>query len=392
MTRTIPEYSPLIEQWPLDKSIVFLNHGSFGACPEIVLKVQHELRQRMESEPLRFFIRDLDVLYFESKQFLAGLVGVSSSDLVFVRNATEGVNTVLNSIVWNRDERILITDHIYPACKNAVLFYAAKNGLKVDEVSIPYPHEEGIDVETAILERIKPDTRLLLLDHISSPTAMVFPVKQIADALKGTGTEILVDGAHAPGALTLNIEELGVQYYTGNCHKWLCAPKGAAFLWVHRDQQEQVFPLNISYINLKGNAFEEKFYWTGTQDPTAWLSIPAAVQTLEKISGKSITQIIETNHLLNIEASRQICKSLHIPIPYPGQSLSCMTAFPLPDLFPAPEPDTPDPLQERLFHEYHIEIPVTHLEKGQRFIRISCHLYNDISQYKYLSEVLEEIL
>ncbi len=389
---TDPVYSSYIQHWPLDRSMVFLNHGSFGACPNVVLEVQQQLRQRMESQPLRFLIRDLEYLYDESKTFLSRLLGVNSGDLVFVRNATEGVNTVLNSIVWNRDERILITDHIYPACKNAVLFYAAKYNLNVDEVSIPYPHEEGTDVETTILERIKPDTRLLLLDHISSPTAMVFPVKKIADALKDTGTEILVDGAHAPGALTLNIEELGVQYYTGNCHKWLCAPKGAAFLWVHPGFQDPVYPLNISLINTKGNAFEEKFYWIGTQDPTAWLSIPAAVQTLERISGKSLTRIVEANHLLNIEACRQICRSLHIPVPYPEESLSCMTAFPLPDLFPAPEPDTPDPLQERLFHEYHIEIPVTHLENGQRFIRISCHLYNDISQYKYLSEVLEEIL
>jgi len=392
MISTIPEYSSLKEHWPLDKNMVFLNHGSFGACTHIVLKAQQEFRQRLESEPLRFLIRELEPLYFESKAFLADVIGVNSGDMVFVRNATEGVNTVLNSILWNKNDRILITDHIYPACKNAIKFYAAKHDLQIDEVIIPYPFEEEIDIVTTIVKNVKPDTRLLLLDHISSPTAIVFPIKEIADALKGSGTDILIDGAHAPGAIPLNIKELGVQYYTGNCHKWLCAPKGSAFLWVHPDFQEWIYPLNISYINLKGNAFEEKFYWTGTQDPTPWLAIPAAVNALKEISGKSLVQIAETNHRLNIEATHIICDSLNIKIPCPEQSLACMTTFPLPEISPAPQPNEPDPIQEQLYHNYHIEIPVTHMENGQRFLRISCHLYNHISQYRFLAEVLEDIL
>jgi isopenicillin-N epimerase len=387
-----PSYSQHICHWQLDRDSVFLNHGSFGACPKIVLDFQTQLRQRLETQPLRFMIRELENLYYSSKKSLADFLNVDERDLVFVRNATEGVNTILNSILWNRDDRVLITNHIYPACLNAVLYYSSKYGFEVDEVHVPFPVRHKDEVINSVLKGIRADTRLVILDHITSCTSLVFPVAEIADALSDTHIEILVDGAHAPGAIPLNIEETGVHYYTGNCHKWLCSPKGAAFLWVDPELQYSIFPLSISMINAGGHEFQDRFYWTGTQDPTAFLCVPEAIQTMQKIAGTNFQGIMDQNKQLNLDAARILCDALRIPLPCPEDLLSSMTSFPLPDLSFKVDENSPDPLQEKLFNNYHIEIPVMKLGNSeQRLLRISSQLYNHISQYEYLANALTEI-
>lgn len=387
-----PQYSSHISHWQLDRETVFLNHGSFGSCPRFVLDFQTELRQRLESQPLRFMMRELESAYYSSKKSLADFLNVDNNDLVFVRNATEGVNTVLNSILWNRDDRVLITNHIYPACLNAVLYYSSKYGFEVDEVQVPFPVRHKDEITNSVLKGIKADTRLLILDHITSCSSMVFPVSEIAKKLQDTQIEILIDGAHAPGSIPLNIEDTGVHYYTGNCHKWLCAPKGAAFLWVDPELQYSIFPLSISMINSRSDEFQDRFYWTGTQDPTAFLCIPAAIQAMQQIADTDFQQIMEQNKKLNLEAARIISDTLRIPLPCPEDLVSSMTSFPLPDLSFKTEVHAPDPLQEILYRDYHIEVPVMMLgNSGQRLLRISCQLYNHISQYEYLANALAEI-
>ncbi len=387
-----PVYSEHIKHWSLDQECVFLNHGSFGACPQAVLDYQSKLRKKLESQPLRFMMRELEYLNAESKQILADFLNADYNDLVFVKNVTEGVNTVLNSIKWHTHDRVLITNQIYPACFNAVMYYARKFNFEVDVAEIPYPLTNSREIIRAVLKCIRPDTKLLILDHISSTTSIVFPVSEIAAALKDIQIQILVDGAHAPGAIPLNMKETVVHYYTGNCHKWLCSPKGAAFLWVDPAYQDCIYPLAISMINSRGNDFQDRFYWTGTQDPTAHLCIPAAIQILKHIAGTDLHHIMNQNKQLNIKTAKIICDALNISFPCPENLLSAMTSIPLPDLKTKHEINSPDPLQEKLYKTYHIEIPVMkQIDSEQRFLRISCQLYNHISQYRYLADALIEI-
>ena len=392
MATTFPPYADTISHWNLDTSMIFLNHGSFGAAPKELLSYQSQLRTQMESQPLRFFMRELPELHLNAKTHLAHFLSCDADDLVFVRNATEGVNTVLSSIPWQKGDRVLITNHGYQACKNSVLVNAQRYGFEVDEIEVPYPYQEDDQIVNAVIHGVKPETRLVLIDHISSPTALYFPIERIAVALRGTNAELLVDGAHAPGMIPLDVTQTGAQYYTGNCHKWLCAPKGAAFLWIHKEYQSQMNPLNISKINVKGNTFQDRFYWGGTQDVTPFLSIPKAIETLPNITGKNISELMETNISMSREVVKMLCQMLEQPIPVPENRITNMCSIPLPPLKMPLSPGAFDPLQEQLYHDYHIEIPIINFGPNQRFIRPSCFIYNTFEQYNYLATSLTKIL
>ena len=191
-------------------------------------------------------------------------MNVQTDDLVFVQNATEGVNTICTLFNGNIVDEILITNHIYPACRNAIQFYANRFGVKVKEVQILFPLNSNDEIIQAIIDTITNKTRLILLDHIASPTGLLFPIKEIRQQISND-ILILVDGAHAPCAISLDINELGVDFYTGNCHKWMCSPKGAGFLWIQAKHQNYIYPINISLINTVSESFNERFFWRGTQ-------------------------------------------------------------------------------------------------------------------------------
>lgn len=392
MATALPPYSDLISHWNLDTSMVFLNHGSFGAAPKEVLEYQSLLRLQLESQPLRFFMRELPELHLHARNELAQFLSCEAEDLVFVRNATEGVNTVLSSISWQKGDRVLITNHGYQACKNSVLVNAQRFGFEVDEIEVPYPYQEDDQIVNAVIHGVKPETRLVLIDHISSPTALYFPIERIAVALRGTNAELLVDGAHAPGMIPLDVTQTGAQYYTGNCHKWLCAPKGAAFLWVHKEYQSNMNPLNISKINVKGDSFQDRFYWGGTQDVTPFLTIPKAIETIPQITGKSFSEHMETNIHMSREVVKMLCQVVKQPIPVPENRITNMCSIPLPPLKTPLSPGTFDPLQEQLYHDYRIEIPIINFGPHQRFIRPSCFIYNTMEQYQYLASTLTKLL
>jgi len=233
--------------WPLDRDVVFLNHGSFGACPSAVLRQQAALRDELEAEPVRFLSREIDDRLAAARKALAAFVGADPDDLAFVVNATSGVNAVLRSRVFAANDELLVTDHAYNACRNTLNFVAERSGARVVVVTIPFPVGSPGEVVDAVLARVTPRTRLALLDHVTSPTGLILPVERLSAALRGRGVDVLIDGAHAPGMLPVNLSALGATYYSGNCHKWLCAPKGSAFLWTRRDRQLDVRPLTISH-------------------------------------------------------------------------------------------------------------------------------------------------
>ncbi len=215
-----------VAAWALDPSVTMLNHGSFGACPRVVLERQRELRRQLETRPVQFLVRQMPELLDASRRRLAETLGADSQDLVFVPNATAGVNSVLRSLPFHRGDEILVTAHGYNACNNVARFVARQNAATLVVAEIPAPLESPQQIVDAVMSRVSPRTRIALVDHVSSPSAVVFPIEQLVRRLQQQGIETLIDGAHAPGMLPVDLRRIGATYYTGNCHKWLCAVGG----------------------------------------------------------------------------------------------------------------------------------------------------------------------
>src|SRR6478736_7197722 len=268
--------------WGLKPGTVFLNHGSFGACPKAVLDLQASLRRELEAEPVQFLWRRYEERLEPARRAVAKFLGADSRDLVFVTNATTGVNSVLRSLKLKRGDELLTTSVDYNACRNVLNEVARQTGAKVVVAEIPFPLQSVEEIVPAILKAVTKRTRMALLDHVTSNTAMILPLRQIIRALEAHGVETLVDGAHAPGMLPLNLRELRPTYYTANLHKWVCAPKGAAFLYVRNDRQVDVQPAVISHGNNRTRPgftpFQDRFDWCGTFDLTAWLCAPEAIR------------------------------------------------------------------------------------------------------------------
>jgi len=394
--RKLPRRSVLAKHWNLDPEIVFLNHGSFGACPTRVLDLQTELRARMESEPVRFFARELPELLDAARSKLAGFLRADPDGLAFVANATTGVNTALAAIPLDNGDEILVTDHGYPACRNAAEMVARRTGARLVEVPLAFPLASSDQVIDAVIGGLSNRTRAAIIDHVTSPTGLVFPIKELAAELENRGVTLIVDGAHAPGMIDLDLAGIGAPFYTGNCHKWLCAPKGAAFLHVREDWRTRTHPLVTSHGAaaplLDRSRFRLEFDWTGTGDPTPWLTVPTAIETLSALIPGGWSEIRSRNRGLAIEALNHLCSSLGIVPPCPDGMIGSMAAIPLSSRGSgvALPIGGMDPLQERIFGKFSIEVPITlWSDPRRRAVRISAHLYNTIEEFRYLGLCLE---
>ena len=371
--------------WTLDSRVVFLNHGSFGACPKAVLDYQRMLREELEREPVRFLSRELPARLDAARAALGAFVGADPDDLAFVTNATTGVNTVLRSLALTPGDEILVTDHAYNACRNAVNAVAVAQGARVVVAQVPFPLDGEDSVVNAVLAAATPRTRLALLDHVTSPTAIVFPIARLVAALAERGIETLVDGAHAPGMLPLDVRTIGAAYYTGNCHKWMCAPKGAGFLYVRRDRQATVRPLVISHGANSPRAdrsrFRLEFDWTGTHDPTPYLAVGEAIRVVGSAWPGGWPAVMKQNHALALVARRRLCDALGRTAPCPDVMIGSLAAVQL--------PDGTDDLQKHLFDRFAIEVPVIAWPAApKRWVRVSAHIYNHEQDYDRLAEAL----
>ena len=387
------------DHWLLDPEVVFLNHGSFGATPKTVLDEQSRIRLQIEREPLTFFDHDYLPALDQARTILAAFLGTRTDDLAFVVNATTGVNTVLRSLQLERGDQLLVTDHEYNACRNAIDAVAAENSAEVVVAPIPFPLKRDGEVAEAVLEKMTPKTRLLLIDHVTSQTGMVLPIERLVEEVQARGTDVLIDGAHAPGMMPLNLDSLGAAYYTGNLHKWVCAPKGAAFLHVREDRRDRVRPLVISHganaKSIKRSRFHLEHDWTGTRDPSAWLSVPVSLRKMESMVEGGWDEVRRRNRVLALEGRNILCDALGIEAPCPDSMIGSLASLPLPDgdggsvneLFPF------DRLQDRLLKDYRIEVPIIAWPAPpRRLVRISAQLYNSRPQYVALAEALMDVL
>jgi isopenicillin-N epimerase len=392
-----PAPSALASHWALDPAVTYLNHGAFGACPRAVLELQSELRSRMEGDALRFFIRELEGLLDQARDALAAFIGADPEGLAFVDNATSGVNTVLRSLVLREGDELLTTSHAYNACLNAMRAVAERARAKVVVAEVPFPLRGPEEVAGPLLAAVTDRTRLVLLDHITSPTGVVFPVETLVPTLQSRGIDVLIDGAHAPGMLPLNLESLGAAYYTGNCHKWLCAPKGAAFLHVRRERREGIRPLTISHgansPRLDRSRFRLEFDYTGTRDYSPAICVGRALEVVGGLVPGGWPEIMERNRTLARRARGLLCEALEVAPPCPESMLGALAAVSLPDgsAQGGPSPLQTDPLQDWLLFERGIEVPVYPWPASpRRWIRVSPHLHNSEAQYVFLAAALRE--
>ena len=408
-----PDVAVYADRWALDPAVAMLNHGSFGACPRAVLEHQQRLRAEMERDPVAFFYRRAQPLLDESRAALVSLVGCPADDLVFVRNVTAAVGSVLRSLPFEPGDELLVTDHSYNACRNAVEFVAQRCRARVVVVSISLPIESPEQVVDAILTAVTPRTRLAMIDHVTSPTAVVFPIERIVAALNERGVDTLVDGAHAPGMVPLDIGRLGAAYYGGNLHKWTCVPKGAGFLYVRPDRQAAIQPPVISHAYntpRRGySRFQDAFDWTGTDDPTPWLCVAEALRFLEGLVDSEapcagecagLQGLMRRNRELTLWARRMLCRQLGLQPVCPEEMLGAMAAMRLPDdVDPANALDTTTAITAvhrwytELYGRHGIQVPIYHWPcPPHKLLRISVQAYNAPSQYERLAEAVGQLL
>ncbi len=380
--------------WTFEKERIFLNHGSFGACPDFVIAEQRKWQDLMEREPVRFFEELMPDLLLKSRESLGTFLSCSADDLAFVSNATSGVNTILRSLHFEQGDEILVPNHAYQACRNTIDFVANRWGAKVVEVDIPFP----IDGPWTVIELMKSAcserTKLVMIDTVTSPTGLRMPFEELTEFFEGKGVEVLLDAAHGIGMIPLDLGELGASYVTSNCHKWLCAPKGSAFLYVRKDKQHKIQPLTISHGHTfplgDTTRFRHEFDWTGTQDISGWCTIPAVIEGIAKLVDGGWDAIMQHNHDLAIQGRDLLCNRLGIEQPCPNEMIACISTIQLPGKIPAKERmHEPDPLHHILSEKYNIQVPVWSWPSPEgRFLRISAQLYNSIDQYELLAEAL----
>jgi isopenicillin-N epimerase len=393
--------------WTLDPAVIFLNHGSFGACPAPVLAAQRAWQDRLEADPVDFLGRQLEGLVDAARSEVAAFVGADPDDLAFVPNATVGISTVLRSLRFRPGDEILVDTHEYNAARNAVTFAADRDGARVVVAEIPFPIRDPGQVTEAFLACVTPRTVLALISHVTSPTALIFPIAELVTELGQRGIDTLVDGAHAPGMVALDVEAIGAAYYTGNCHKWLCGPKGTAFLHVRRDRQKDLRPLAISHgassVRTDRSPFRLEFDWTGTADPSGYLALPTAIRFMGSLLPGGWPELMATNRGLALAARDLLCQAFAVDTA-PDDMLGSMVTVPLPR--PGPASSLPDdasirrgPLRD-LPHrgpDHRDAGPVGGAgEAGDavppRFVRISAQRYSTLDQYARLADALCEIL
>ena len=391
-------------RWDLAPDLTYLNHGSFGLAPKELLQWRFQLLQEMERDPVQFLADELPPRLQRSRAALASLVGTSPAQLAFVPSTTYGLNEVVHRLepLLERlpaGSEILLPDQGYNATSNLVRFAADQRGWKVREVSLPLPLENATEVVAAFERAWTPATRLLVLDHITSPTALVLPLAPLIALARDRGALVIVDGAHAPGSLPLQLDQLQPDAYVGNLHKWLCCPRGSAFVWVRSPWQDRLRPLVVSHganapLSAGGSRFQLEHDWIGTADPTPWLALPEALKLLgagQPLTPQALHPLMRAHHQLAQQGQSLLLEVLQQQPLAPSGMQAAMAAAPLPST------DRLDgPKLQAWLRQHGVQVPVIPLQPHRpsqpQFLRISCFAYNTPSDLQKLATLLPEAL
>ncbi|TVS08060.1 MAG: aminotransferase class V-fold PLP-dependent enzyme [Phycisphaerales bacterium] len=399
MTLAAPaEQRTLSRFWTLDPAVNFLNHGSYGAAPRAVLDAQQRVIEEMEREPVRFMLEKMLPLLDESRAEVASFVGAAPDRLAFTPNATVSLASMLASIDFQPGDEVLINDHEYMSLANELRRLEKTRGIRVVVAPVPFPVSGPDEVADAVLSRATERTRLAVVSHITSPTALILPVERIVRELAARGIETMVDGAHAPGAIPLDIESIGCAYYAGDLHKWGCSPKGAGFLWVREDLADRCEPLALSSradtLPEHRRKLHHLFDYVGTRDCSAWIVAGEALRHVGSLVEGGWPEIMRRNHELAIKGRNIVCELAGLEPGGPDEMHPAMAAMKLPPATRQPAKDsiTGDDLWDRLLARGFQQPIWTHPLNGLRAIRISAHLYNSEEQYRMLGEALREEL
>lgn len=363
------ELRQLASQWRFPAGTVYLNHGSFGATPTVVRQAKRTWQDRLDDQPMNFYVRELEPALFTAREVLADFVDTDPQHLIFVENATYAMNVVAHSLPLAAGDEILMTDHEYGAVRRIWERRAKRDGLHIVDAAIPVPLLDHDQVLEAIFSKVTDRTRLIVVSHITSATAIILPIQRICERAKQHGVLVCVDGPHAIAQEDFSIDQLQCDFYTASCHKWLCAPLGSGFLYVHPNHQPCVTPPVQSWGRLLPtipSRWDEEFFWSGTRDPSGYLSVPNAIDFMEEIGLENFRQI---SHRL-AQVVRGQLESLtgeSAIVPDDRAYYGCMTEVPLPS-------GDWSKLQNWLWLHHGIEVPIIQF-MDRWFIRVSCHLH-----------------
>jgi isopenicillin-N epimerase len=370
----LPFGAALRSEWDLDPAVAYLNHGSFGVTPRAVLAAQEEWRRRIERNPAAFMATVRAGALREPATAVAKYLGAEGDDVVFMENATSAANAVLRSLGFKPGDEILVTSLGYRAVNHAAAYVASRTGATLVEVKISLPVRDADAIVAAVEARLSPRTRLAIFDHIASQSAILLPVERLIPLARAAGAEVLIDGAHVPGQLPLDIPALGADYYVANLHKWLLAPRGTAILWARKERQSELHPLTISHGY--GSGFLAEFDWMGTRDLSGWLSAPDGLACHRRLGG---ARLMERNRDLAREMAAMLAARWGTGTAAPPDMFAAMAVVGVPE-----SGREPPELVAWLRDVHRIEAPVHRID-GALWLRIAAQAYNEVEDYERLA-------
>jgi isopenicillin-N epimerase len=385
--------------WALDPELTFLNHGSYGAVPRAALEVQLAIRDRIERDPVRFYKSDLEELLDDMRERVGAFLNCRGCDLAPCANATYALCHILYATPLKSGDEILITDHEYSSLTNELERVCAKTGAKVVKAEIPFPIQSPEQVLEAFLGAVTHRTRLAFISHITSGTSLVFPVAQVVKELNRREIDVVVDGAHSPGQIPVDVGALKPTYFVTSGHKWLCGPKGSGFVYVRPDRQRLFRPVCLSSrankVRPERSLFLRDFDYQGTDDYSRNLTVPHSIEAVGRMLPGGWPAVMRHNHELVMAGRKVVCDILGMTPPAPENMIGSMATLLIPD--PAPElmnrpTKYDDALQDALYERHRIVVPIWRLHDNRRMVRLSAHLYNSIEQFEKLGHALAEEL
>lgn len=381
-----------LDEWSFEPGLTYLNHGTVGATPRVVQQAQQAIREEMERQPSRFLLRDLGALQSltrtrpraalrDAADRVAAFLGARGDDLVFVDNITTGANAVVQSFPLEAGDEVLVSDLGYGGVTNAAIFWARRAGATVKTVAIPRPITGPAMVADAFDAAVTDDTRLAIVDHVAAQTALLLPVAEIVRRLRAKGVVVMVDGAHVPGAIALDIESIGADYYAANLHKWMWTPISSGILWAAPARQPGL-RCPIASWGFEGS-FHEDFDTPGTRDASSHLAAPAAIDFMQRLGVEAVQAY---NHRLAWDAAQHLAAAWGTTFDAPESMVPTMVTVPLPGALGSTQAEALA-VRDRLLFEHHIEAPV-HASGDRLWVRVSAQIYNDMSDIERLGAVI----